>query len=315
MRIAVLCLAVFVATTGLGLFAQEGEEDPQERMLQWTLSRLKGSLELSDNQAEEVLKVLRDARKQQDEKVRELLTAEQKERFEGVDSAMRLSSRRGGRSSRMNPMSGPMGLDFETVKRELNLTDEQAGKIEPMVTGFIEKIRTRFEKLREGGFEGFDFRAEMEKVREEGEKLREEVKKHLTEEQQKKVDELFAGGSRGSSFRRSSGSSEGRGNYTDRVMEGLAIKEKAEADAIRSLVDKIGEARNALRDAQRDERNKVREMAEKEGLSDEDAAKFLEEMRAKRTELEKAVREARNELREVISYRQELYLVRMGILE
>jgi chromosome segregation ATPase len=184
--------------------------------------------------------------------------------------------------------------------------------------GVREEIRNFWRNRQGGGNPAEEFSAWMQKTRDE---TLAKVRETLTDAQKAKFDEIMKNfqtqarvetGDRGRDRERGrGGSAEERVN---RAMEALRIEDAEEAAAIRGLVKKVVDLMERLEDAQRDARRKVEETLRAADLSDEALGDRLEELRKGIRELESQLAAARKELSEVVTNRQELELVRRGIL-
>ena len=81
------------------------------------------------------------------------------------------------------------------------------------------------------------------------------------------------------------------------------------------MILKVVTAQEELRNKGRDLREKMRETLESTELTEEKCEEALTSIRAERTALEEAVETARKALQEVVTFKQELILVEMGVLE
>lgn len=328
-------LAVVLAMAGAA-WAQSTPEERAERRA----SGLRDRLELTNEQYEKVKEAYiaeeTGRQKLEDERVSSVKEAlgDKGEQYEQLRQNFR--GGRGGRGGApgggrggFGGFGGFGGNPMEQMKTELGLSDEQVGKIQPIVDGFTEGIRERFNEFRQNGFQGVDWRAEMTKMREQVEELSGKVREHLTDEQKTKYDELFE--QRMSMFRRFTGGGNRGGTPTpggrggrfggsteDRVrraVEALKIDNEDERAAIAALVTKVLEARSALRDQERSAREKLGEVRSDDKLSDDAVKSSLGEVRGEREKLEGELSAARKALTEVLTHRQELELVLQGILE
>ncbi|MHC4607173.1 MAG: hypothetical protein ACYTAF_09615, partial [Planctomycetota bacterium] len=172
------------------------QPDPDEQYAQRTAERLQRSLELTDEQTEQIAELLKENRKGQDEKIREILDEAQNEQFQGLSSS---GGRRGGRDrggrggGGRNPFGGGgrggmMGMGMDRMKEELGLSDEQVEQIQPILEEFMQDLPARMrEAMQDGG--GRDaMRQVFEEARDE---LSGQIKEHLTDEQKEKLDEMF----------------------------------------------------------------------------------------------------------------------------
>lgn len=281
--------------------AQQQQQDPVEREVQ----RLREQLRLTDEQLPKVREIV----KKEIDDLRAILTDEQKPRLED-----------GGRGRGGNPGGSTGGRggwfpDTDQLKTQLGLSDEQVTKVNEVRDGVRQEMRNFFQN-RGGRPPGQDFQAAMEKMRADTTAKMREI---LTEEQKPKFDEALKayqaqpqapGGTPGRSGR-SGNPVEDRVN---RAMEVLKITDAKEAEAIRSVVKKVAEAMEKLDGAQRDARTKFEEASRNTELSDEAVGDRLTEVRKGLKDLEKELAVARQELAEIVTNRQELELLRRGIL-
>ena len=97
-------------------------------------------------------------------------------------------------------------------------------------------------------------------------------------------------------------------------MELLRIDNADEAAAIRSLVVRVIELMRKVGETQRDARTQFEKAARDEELSDEAVGGKIVEIRKGLRKLEKELASARQSLAEVLTNRQELELLRRGLL-
>lgn len=291
--------------------AQAGgpQEDPSERLAQ----RLREALQLSEEQAAKVREIL----KKQGEQLRAVLTDEQRQRY---DQMSRFLGGFGGRGGGAPPWAGGFRGAWlpptEELKAQLDLNDDQVSRINAIRDGVREEIRNFWRNRQGGGNPAEEWTAWMQKAREE---TLAKVRETLTDSQKTKFDEIlknFQPEGRVETGDRNRDRGRG-GSVEDRVsraMEALRIEDAQEAAAIRGLVKKVVDLMERLEDAQRDARRKAEEALRAADLSDEALGERLEELRKGVRELEKELAGARKELSEVVTNRQELELVRRGIL-
>ncbi|MBI2933616.1 MAG: hypothetical protein HYY16_18390 [Planctomycetes bacterium] len=302
-------LVVFAAVLGCATsaWAQDG----------W-IERLKERLELTDEQATKIRDITQQNREaeeklqqERDDKIRELLTDEQRRRYEEMRQE---GGRRGGPGMGMGWAERFLAPAIDAVKRELELTEEQAAKVKPLLDEFNEKARARFEELRQAGRRGLNWQEEVQRFQEGVKELAEKMKEHVTDGQKEKLDRLM--GER-FNFDRAGGPRRGRPNpeeRTRRAMETLKVEDAEEAAAVREAVKKVVEAQEALDEWERDARARVEELARKTDVPEEEIGAKLEELRAARRDKDKALKDAQKELYEIVTSRQEVELIRMGIL-
>lgn len=323
----VVTLAV-VALAANAAWAQE-EDRRTERMLE----RLKERLSLSEEQygkVQEIVRATREAedkaQKERDEKIRELLTDDQRRQYDelrrnpfGGERVERGGPGGGGRGP-MAWMERMLAPNIDQIKKELELDDDQTAKVKEVLDAFTEEMRERFNEMRQQGFQGFNWQEEGQKFQERIGQLVDKVKTWLNDDQKTKLDKLVQ-----ERFGRFGGF--GRPNRTEsprarpsvdervkRAMEALHVESSDEATVIQAEVKKAVEAAYALEDYERDLRSKIEEAAQRSDLTDDEAKAKIEELRAGRRERERALRDAQRALSEIVSYRQELELIRTGIL-
>lgn len=287
------------ALLGLLVFAQ----DEIERRIEMLLRGLKDQLKLTDEQTAKIKEVLIQSEKERQEKVKALLTDEQKKTYD--EWQQRGSGGREGRDGR--GFGGRMfgGFQVEQLKEALGLTDEQFEKIKAVIDQFTADMRKRME---EGGF---NWREEMPKLLEE---LGKKIKEHLTPEQKEKydkfVEERMRGfGGFGDGGRRRPAVEE----RAKRVMDALKIADEKERGIVQDLVIRVLKARDASEDFDREYRDKVRDLTRSD-LSEEALEARLNELREERKKREKELTGARRELGEVVTLKQELILIEQGVL-
>jgi len=350
-RITTIILAATLMAMPSYSFAQTDEpkkednaaREAAERRVRWSLRRLTSRLELSDAQAEKVKAILmatelkqstmRDA---QAKEIGELLTPDQQEKYKELRDRMR--NRRGGGRGRGGGGGGGMGrmmgLDLDQIKKRLGLNDEQAKKIQSIITEATEKGREEFSKMRQGGG-GFD----MSKMRGLVEKLRDDVRgkinKQLDEEQLKKfdalnkeVDERMNQWMSRMGMGRRGGSRENRGGNrgprrartpeqtTQRrlsaVMSSLKLPDE-EAAVLSELIKKVISYQATTSSKARTMRDEIRKLAT--GGGDEDAIKQkVEHLRKLRTASRTKLDSLREGLTELLTPTQEAVLVSHGVL-
>jgi hypothetical protein len=324
----VLAVVIVMAASGAAM-AQE------DRDLDRRVQRLKDSLKLNDEQAakaKEIYKADKEAtdklEKERQDKLKEILTDDQKKSYDELLNGGGQGGRRapGGGQGGQGGFGGGMmdrmlGPTMDQLKSELTLTDEQVGKIQPVVDEFRKKAQDRFDELRQGGFQGMNWREEMDNFRKSMEETGSKVKEHLTEEQKTKFDALVkqrGGGAGGNNGGGNTPSQDRRGLSVDervkRAMDALKIENGDEATAIKDLIKKVAEAQVALESWDRDSRPKIDETLGNKDLKDEDLETKLKDLRTQRKEKEQAIKDAQKALAEVVSYRQELELIKQNIL-
>jgi hypothetical protein len=300
---------------GALLLAQQQQEDPVESRVQ----RYKEQLNLTDEQVPKIREIV----KKQIEDMRGVLTDEQKQR---LDNPGGRGNRPGGNNQGNNNQGGfnfrgswlPSTNDLKT---SVGLTDDQVTKVNEIRDAVRQEMRTFFQNRGRGG-NGADlaqqFNAFQEKSKEETTK---KIVALLTDEQKPKFEEAlkaFAanqqtpgqGGTQDFAARRA-GSLDER---VARMMENLKIEDAKEADAVKGLVKKVMEIMDRLEAAQRDSRTKIDEAQKNKDLSDDAVGEKITEIMRAHRDLEKELTAARKALTEVVTNRQELELLRRGIL-
>lgn len=294
--------------------AQAGgsQEDPSERLAQ----RLREGLQLTEEQAAKVREIL----KKQTEELRAVLTEEQRQRFDQMSRFLGGFANRGGGGPPFGGGGGFRGAwlpPTEELKAKLELNDDQVSRINAIRDGVREEMRNFWRNRQGGGGNPVEeWNAWMQKTREE---TLAKVRETLTDAQKAKFDEILKEfQTRVETGDRERGRERGRGGSPEervaRVMEALRIEDAQEAAAIRGLVKKVVDLMERLQDAERDARRKVEETLRATDLSEEALGDRLEELRKGVRELEKELAAARKELSEVVTNRQELELIRRGIL-
>lgn len=325
-------LAVVILMAG----AAWAQSDPQERAKR-RADGLKNRLELSDEQTEKVTEAYakeEEGRQKLEEervaKVKEALSDDQKTQYDELRNRFSGGNRGrggfgGGRGGFRGGFGGfNMGAMIDGLKDQLSLTDDQLSKIRPIVEEAGDKIRKRFEDLRGGG--GGDWRSALQEVRADMEKVNEQIKEHLNEEQKAQYAELvesrmrFFGGRSGNRERGTATVSRRsrRPSVEDRVaraIEALEIKNEEERAAIAGLIKQVVKAIYALQDYEGETRQTLTDVSRNEELSDDAVKDRLKERRSGRKELEKKLKSLRGDLKEVVTYRQELVLVVRDILD
>lgn len=304
----------------------------QDRGVDQMTQRLKDRLQLSDDQSAKVKDILlKDSEERtkleesRTEKINALLDADQKKLYEEMRANQRGGFRGfGGPGGGGFPGRAMGSVQFDDVKRELALTDEQVEKIKPLYDEFNANIQKHAEELREKGFQGINFPEEMQKYQENLKSLAEKVKVHLTEEQKPKLDSLTE---RATGWLRmipnlarigGAPAPPARMSVEERVraaLSALKIEKEDERSALTDLITKVVKAQYGLEDFLKSSRDRLAEAAKNRDLSDtavEDRIKEAQEDRRKR---EKEVAACQKQLSEVITNRQELELMAQGILK
>ena len=282
------------------------QEDPVESRVQ----RYKEQLNLTDEQLPKIREIV----KKQLEDMRAVLTDEQKQRLDnpgGRGRGQGQGNQGGGFSFR-----GSWLPSTNDLKASVGLTDDQVTKINEIRDAVRQEMRNFFQNRGRGGGQDLaqQWNAFQEKSKEETTK---KIVALLTDEQKPKFEEALkafaanqgqpgqdSGGRRGSSLDERVG----------RVMENLKIEDAKEAEAVKGLVRKVMEVMDRLEAAQRESRNKIDEAMRNKELSDEAVGDRITEILKLHRDLEKELAGARRELTEVVTNRQELELLRRGVL-
>jgi Spy/CpxP family protein refolding chaperone len=293
-------------------FAQQ--DDPVESRVQ----RYKDQLNLTDEQIPKIREIV----KKQIEDMHAVLTDEQKKRLDQGGGPGRGNRGQGnnqgngqGNGSAFGNFRGGAWLpSTDELKSKLALTDEQVTKINEIRDAVRQEMRTFFQNRGRGGGgnPGQDFAAFLEKAREESTK---KIRELLTDEQKPKFEEALK------AFQSSQPAApdfRGRGGSVDervtRAMENLRFEKPDEAAAVKGLVKKVVELMDKLDVYQRESRTKLDEAIKDKELSDAAVGDKIAEVMKGNRDLEKALAGARKELTDVVTNRQELELLRRGIL-
>jgi hypothetical protein len=98
-------------------------------------------------------------------------------------------------------------------------------------------------------------------------------------------------------------------------MDALKVVNANEADAIKSVVRKVFELLDKLDGYQRDARGKIDEAIRNLELSDKAIGEKIDDLHKGQSDIEKDLKAARKELGDIVTNRQELELIRRGILK
>ena len=300
-------VAVGVVLLAAGRAFAQQQDDPVERQVQ----RLKDQLSLTDDQVGKV----RDVLKKSHEDVKALLNDTQKSTYDqgGGGRGNRGGANTGGG---FNGFRGGAWLPATNdLKTQLSLTDDQVTKINEIRDAVRQEMRTFFQNRGRGnGNPAQDFTAFMDKSKEETTK---KIRELLSDEQKPKFDEALKAFAANQPAVPDFGS-RNRGGTVDervgRVMESLKIEDAKEADAVKGLVKKVVELMDKLDTYQRESRTKIDEAAKNKDLSDAAVGDRIQEILKGHHELDKELAGARKELTDVVTNRQELELLRRGIL-
>jgi hypothetical protein len=302
-----------IAAMAAPAFAQN-QQDPSGFMVEM----LRRVLNLDESQTTKAREIF----KKQSDDLRGILTDEQKQRYDQMSQGF--GGGRGGFGGGAfggGGRGGPGGGFFpgtDELKTQLSLTDDQATKINEIRDGTRQQMRDFWQNRQGGGNPGEEFQAFMTKIREESTK---KVRDVLTDEQKPKFDEIvktYTANQPQVQFGGPGGGRGGRGGTVEervaRAMEALKVANPAEAEAIRGLVKKVVELMEKSDTQEREARGKIDETRRNADLSDEAVGDRLTEIRKGGAEIDKELASARKELSEVVTNRQELELLRLGIL-
>jgi hypothetical protein len=282
----------------------QNQADPVEERVR----RLRESLQLTEDQTIKA----REIYKKQFDDIRGILTDDQKRRYDEMNSG------RGGQAgNRGNQGFGGRGgfggnlPSTDELKTQLSLTDDQVTKINAFRDSLREEIRNFFRNRPQGQ----DFQAWMEKTRNENTAKIREV---LTEEQKPKFDEIVKNAQSQPQPTPGQSGRGGRGSSLDervaRVMETLRVEKPEEAEAVKAVVRRVLELSDKYEAAQRDGRSKIDDASRNRELSDEAVGDRIDEVRKATKDAEKELNAARKDLAEIVTNRQELELIRRGLL-
>lgn len=276
------------------------QEDPVEQRVR----RLKEQLQLTDEQTVKA----REIYKKQSDDLHAILNDEQKKLYDqgGGGRGNRGGNQAPGGGTRTGRLPGT-----DELKTQLSLTDDQVTKI----TAIREAATAEFRKLFQNRRPAADAGAEMTKIREESNSKIREV---LTDEQKPKFDEIVKAVASNTPTPGGNNGGSRRGGSVDerlaRVMERLKVADSKEADAIKSSVRKVLEVMEKLDAYQRDTRGKYEEASRNGELSDQAVGDKITELLKGQRDLEKELSGTRKELADIVTNRQELELLREGIL-
>jgi Spy/CpxP family protein refolding chaperone len=277
------------------------QEDPVERQVQ----RYREQLNLTDEQVPKVRELL----KKSSEDLRSVLTDEQKQRLDQGGGR----GNRGQGGNNAQPGQGNFGRfgglpGTDELKTQLSLSDDQVAKINAIRDGVREETRNLFRNRQPGG-NPLDQFARLR------DQTNQKIREVLTDEQKPKFDEIVKNAQAQTP---TLGGPGGRGGSVDervaRIMETLRVEDAKEAEAIKGVVKKVVELMDKLEAAQRDSRTKLEEASRNRDLSDDAVGEKITETRGPVKELEKELAAARKDLADIVTNRQELELLRRGIL-
>jgi len=306
-------VAVGAVLFAAGTAMAQQQDDPAERAVQ----RLKDQLTLTDEQIPKVREIIKKER----EDVKAVLTDAQKTTYDQGGGR----GNRPGANNQGNNTAGAFGNfrganwlpPTNDLKASVGLTDDQVTKVNEIRDGVRQEMRTFFQGRGRGNNQNLaqDWAAFQEKSKDETTK---KIRDILTDEQKPKFEEAlkafaanapptpaFGGGTRGGTL----------DDRLTRVMDALKIEDAKEADAIKGLIRKVMEQMDKLDAYQRESRTKIDDTAKNKDLSDTAVGDKIAEILKGSHEIEKDLAGARKALTEVVSNRQELELLRRGILK
>ena len=300
---------------GAVLFAAQGQQqDPVESRV----DRYKQQLNLTEEQIPKIREIV----KKQIDDMKAVLTDEQKTRLDGGGGRGN-NQGNNGQGNAFGNIRGGWLPPTNDLKTSVGLNEDQITKINEIRDANRQELRNFFQgRGRRGqGNQGGqnlaqDFQAFQEKSKEES---KAKIVALLTDEQKPKFEEAlkaFAANQPqpGQGF----GGQAGRGGTLDervgRVMENLKIENTKEADAVKTLVKKVMEQMDRLDTYNRETRTKIDDAAKNKELSDDAVGEKISEIMKGHVEIEKDLASARKALTEVVTNRQELELLRRGIL-
>lgn len=322
----------------LALMAAPALAQQDQRGQDFILQRMKDRLKLTDDQAAKVKEILakdgEERTKMDDartEKINALLDDEQKKQYEEMRT--QFARGRGGQGGAGGPQfgfgggRGPIGaVNIEDVKRELNLSDEQVEKIKPLYDEFNAELQKRMAANLEKGFQNLNIQEEMQKYQTAIKELADKVKVHLNDEQKTKMDALIERATGMMRMipnlmnlnNRGGNAPAPRQSVEERVRAAMAllkIEKEDEKAVVSDLIAKTVKAQYDLEDFTKGSKERLIEAAKNADLSDaaiEDRIKETQEDRRKR---EKDLAGLQKQLAEVVTNRQELELMALGILK
>jgi len=331
-------LIALLALSGAALAQQQ--QDPN-RFNEALITRMKDRLKLNEDQVSKLREILSkdgEERQKMDEartaKINEFLDEDQKKQYEEFRRGARgfggggAPGAQGGQQFRFGQGGQGFGggfqgaMNMDDLKRELSLTDEQVEKIKPIVDEFSASMQKRMEEFRNGGFQGLDWQAELQKFQDNFKGVVDKIKVHLTDEQKTKADALYE---RATSWTRllpglqnrqaGGGPRVSPEERLRRAMEALHIENEAERNAIKELIEKIVKAQAEFDEFQKTSREKLTGTARDKELSDAALEDRIREAQEGRRTREKEIAGLQKQLAESVSNRQEIELILQGILK
>lgn len=300
------------------------------------IDRYRERLNLTDEQVGSIRQILTDTRKraersrqQTETAVREVLNDTQKAKLDELQKSDRSvgpfsgsagtpgrDGHSGGSPSRFGGGRW-FGPSADDLQRDLALTDEQREKVDAILRAAMEGVRARIEEARAGGgppaFDWQAMRTEIEKLFNEN---AEKIKAVLTPDQQEKFGKLVE------DRRRMMQGLLRRGDEhvppeerAARAMEALKIEDAEEGKAVKTLVARVAKLQDDLTELDRTVRDKARDLLKAEGMTDDAVETKLQDLRKERRAVDEPLQHAQDELRQVVSPKQELALIQLGLLK
>lgn len=217
-------LAALWAPAAFGQDSEPPQSKPAEDPYAWVDRSVDRIQNLSEDQKKQIIEDLKGMLKKIDELRKETQSKIQGELGEETYRQVERALARFFSDGRGQPQGrGPRGGDFgamgdrlvERAKEQLGLDEAQVERFKQLTSEYQTKVAELFRDIQGQGREGF--RDAMQKMREELTGLGEKLKEGLSEEQQKKLDELLQqfrnpfGNRRGGGDRRRDGGGGGDG--------------------------------------------------------------------------------------------------------
>ena len=314
-------------TLGLWVVMAATAAAQQDRMTEFRINQMRERLGLSEDQVAKVRDILAKEEEERAAKINAVLNDEQRRQYE----EMRRTPFGGGGGQRggqgFQGMRNLGQVRMEQLKSELTLTDDQVAQIQPLVDEYNAAVQKRGEELRQNGLAGLDWQSELQKFGDGLKAFTEKVKVHLTDEQKPKADALTE---RATAWTRTlpglmqrfqqgaaAGGTATRTSPEERIrraVEALGFEKEEEKAAVRSLVEKVVRAQEAVEDQGRSTRDRMAEVARNSELSEEALEDKIGEARKERRRLEKELADLQAQLADVLTRRQEAVLIQQGIL-
>lgn len=274
---------------------------------------------------EESQNAVRESYQKRDEKIRDLLDEEQAKRYDALRREAQGRMRPGGRGE--GERGGPRGSSRspqELIRRalgNLELTEEQQGKVREILSEIQGEIEALVSSAREEGADPRDLRGKIEALRAT---VLEKVRPILTEEQLAKLGEMgrnverrILEGRRGGEDRRG-----GREGDPEQRLQSRLEAIQNDLDVIPEVWAVLGEKVEGIlredlrfREAARERGRSLRERMESGEEGEEDLLSAMREFREERKRHEATLQDLREDLRQLLSLREEAKLVLHGVLD